>query len=154
MKTIIMLIAVMSLSGCGVMKCTLLDDCKSTQSEESSISSVPTVRVFDTGQQIQEYATVIITRDNNFVDSGCFDVLSVNGKMAARVGINERLTLKVVPGELTIKASTIDNEGPSRCYLGGERDVIREFVIAKGATKKFRIIHNLSPVDIDIQKSE
>ena len=95
MRVVLTLLAVMMLSGCGTMKCALLDDCKSSQAQESNILNVPSTRMFDTGQQIKDYSTIVITRDDNFVDSGCFDVISVNDKLSARIGINERITINV-----------------------------------------------------------
>lgn len=153
-KILALVIATLFISGCGIMKCTMLDDCRSTPAAEADILNIPAKRLFSYKEPERDFASIIIIRDDNFVDSECFDLLSVNGSQVARIGIKERIELKVEPGELVIKASINDPYGPSRCNPIGDRTIIREFVISQGQTKKFRIVHNLMPMDIDIQRSE
>lgn len=152
--TIMMFISVLSLllSGCGIIKCGLLDDCRSNPAAEEDVIEIPANRLFAYTGPPSNYATISITRDDNFVDSSCFDLLFINGQKIARIGIKERITIKVPAGELTIKASMQDHEGTWGCR--SDRDIIREFTVSVDQHKKYRITHNVSPMDIDIQRTE
>jgi hypothetical protein len=93
-------------------------------------------------------ATLTVVRDAGFRGSGCFVALHVNRKLAARMGSGEIAHFKVPAGDVLLSVSR-DPLGQALCGPTLDTAVIqREFAIARGERKAFRVTSGYPGFDI------
>lgn len=98
-------------------------------------------------------AGIVVVRDRGFLGSACHVLLSINGQPAARVAASERVDLRVPSGELRLSVA-YDGQKDALCTLGrADYVTTREFAIAAGQTKHFRV-HLPEGGGLDVMRSD
>jgi hypothetical protein len=84
-------------------------------------------------------ATIVVTRDQGFLGSGCYYAVSINGSLAARLNSGERAQFHVEPGEVLLKVGR-DPFGRGLCGLDKDEWTQRETILRPGEVKQFRLL--------------
>lgn len=134
----IFILSILLLSGCAV----------TTPTSTSETKDAPTERVlaFQT-QPPQEFAKLVVTRDQGFGGSACYFALWINGTLAARLGTSERAHFFVSPGDHILRTGR-DPMGGGLCGFMVNNWTQRETVIRSNETKYFRFLINDGVTDI------
>lgn len=83
-------------------------------------------------------AHIVVIRDEGFGGSGCFYAVHINGVLAARMAVAERVDLFVPPGEILFRVGR-DPLGRGLCAVGSDNWTQRESVLKAGETKFYRL---------------
>lgn len=130
----------------------ILSGCGTTPVSLKNAEQVPKHRLLGFQEQRNEFGTMVVTRDEGFVGSGCFCSLYVNNQLAARFDTGETAGFFVPPGELLLKVGR-DPDGKGLCSIGQDYWTQRESLIKKGEVKYFRMTINADG-STDIQRAE
>ena len=91
-------------------------------------------------------------RDVGFLGGGCYYALSVNGILAARLGVGETATLYVPTGELLLRVGR-DPRGGGLCGFDQDNWTQRETSFRPDEVKNFRLSIDANG-KLDVQRSE
>jgi hypothetical protein len=117
----------------------MVSGCATTPVSSSIAKQVPKDRLLAFQQRTPENnATLVVTRDEGFIGSGCYVSFVVNGTHAARFDVAETAQFYVTPGELVLRVGR-DPMGQVMCALGQDNWTQRETVLRPGETKFFRL---------------
>lgn len=119
--------------------------CVTTPAPPESRTTVPADRLLV--QQSVGDAEIVVVRDLGFLGSGCFQSLTVNGKLVARMDKGETVRMRVPAGDLLL-ATGRDPEGRGMCSFETDYRVAREFVIRAGEVKRFRMVIGSGGLDL------
>lgn len=96
--------------------------------------------------------TLVITRDVGHKGSGCYNSVTINGKLAARLDVGERSSFIVPAGEVLMRAGR-DSQGRGLCGTGQDDWTQRETTIKPDEIKQFRLSIDANG-KAEIQRSE
>ncbi len=122
-----------------------------------STSAVPTARAKQVGPDkaysyqatpATPYGTLTVVRDSGFISSGCDMGIYVDGKLAAKLSTEDRVTFKIPAGEVVLGAGVI---GSGLCGTAADRRE-REVTLSAGQNKNYRVFIS-SEADVDILPS-
>lgn len=125
----------------------LLAACSSTPPRPDQVKMVPPDRVLGLQAASDGSATLVVTRDNGFVQGGCYMGVFVDGTMVAKLGNGERAQFYVSPGDHVLGTW---NTGSGLCSFGdGENRREVNAAFRSGETRRFRVsVNNMSGVEI------
>lgn len=113
--------------------------CATTPMAPNEAAAVPSERLMAFQEQSSEAsATLIVTRDQGFLGSGCYYGFFINDILAARIDDAESAKFYVVPGELVLRSGR-DPQGRALCGAGQNEWTQRETIMRDGQTKHFRL---------------
>jgi len=127
--------------------------CATTPIASSVAKSTPSERLLAFQQKTPSTtSTLIVTRDEGFIGSGCFYSLAINGILAARLDVGETSRFYLEPGEILLRVGR-DPYGRGLCGAGQEYRTQRETILRPGEIKCFRLLIDAIGAT-DIQRSE
>ena len=131
----------------------VLGGCATTPIASSNATQAPPDRLLAFQERGQDTnATLVITRDQGFLGSGCYYSVTLNGTVAARLDVGETARFYVIPGEILMRVGR-DPVGKGLCGLGQDEWTQRETVVRQGETKYFRLSIDANG-KTDIQRSD
>lgn len=118
-----------------------LAGCASVPTAPEAAKPAPSARVF-AGQGAGE-AVVTVVRDSGVVGAACYFGVYLDGKLAARLDVGERVRFNVAPGEVLLGVSR-DPQGSGGCSTQMD-PVYRtvETLLKPGQEKTFRLALSL-----------
>ena len=90
-----------------------------------------------------ETGVLVVTRDEGYMGSGCYNSFHINGVLSARMGVAGMARFYVPAGELVLRVAP-DPQGAGLCGLGQEYWTQRETIIRPGEVKNFRLLLDAS----------
>lgn len=131
----------------------MLTGCSTTPIPASSASRVPTGRLLAFQEKTPtSTATIVVTRDEGFLGSGCNLAFLIDKVLAARLAPSETANFFVEPGEHLIRVAR-DPQGAGLCAIDTGSGATRETILRDQETKYFRLLLDQSGV-MDVQRSE
>lgn len=129
---------------CAAVACALLlTGCASptTPPSPSELRPAAADRIYplrSTSSHVTSLGRLVVVRDVGFGGSGCFYAVSVDGQLAARLDVGERVELAVPVGERVLRAHR-DPMGRGLCGLQSNNWSQLETVVIEGKVKTFRL---------------
>lgn len=131
----------------------LVAGCSTTPIPASSAFPVPTERRLAFQDKTPTAtATLVVTRDEGFLGSGCNLAFLIDKVLAARLAPSETANFYVDPGEHLIRVSR-DPLGAGLCAIDTGAGATRETILRERETKHYRLIIDQSGT-MDVQRSE
>ena len=132
---------------------SIVSGCATTPVRHSDAIKAPQDRVLS-HQTISDKATstIVITRDEGFLGSGCYYAVFINTILAARLNPAETVNLYVEPGEIMLKVGR-DPQGKGLCAVGQDDWTQRETIMRPHETKYFRLTIDVNG-KTDIQRAD
>ena len=131
----------------------ILAGCATTPIAPTVAKQTPNERILAFQQKTTgTTATLIVTRDEGLIGSGCYYSLSINGTLAARLDVGETVLFYLDPGEILLRVGR-DPQGRGLCSAGQEHWTQRETILRSDEIKYFRLMLDANGA-ADIQRSE
>lgn len=97
-------------------------------------------------------ATIIVTRDEGILGSGCYLALFIDKQLSGRFASGEKATFFLEPGERLLRVGQ-DAQGSGLCAIPAEFGATRETTLRENETKYFRLLMEQNGT-VDIQRSD
>jgi hypothetical protein len=131
----------------------IFSGCATTPIPAASAKETPPARVLAFQNKPNgPFGTLVITRDVGYLGGGCYNSVTLNGTLAARMDVGEKSTFTVPPGEILMRVGR-DPEGKALCGTSQDEWTQRETSIKADETKYFRLSIDANG-KADIQRSE
>lgn len=131
----------------------LLSGCATTPLPSSQATPAPAERVLAFQEKSPaNNASLVLTRDEGFLGSGCYYALWINGKLSARFATGETAVFFIEPGEHVLRAGR-DPQGQGLCGVDSDNWTQRETILRANERKFFRLSLDQNG-KLDVQRSE
>ncbi|PCR94291.1 hypothetical protein CP336_22760 [Pseudomonas fluorescens] len=126
-----------------------LAGCSSTPVNQASAKQVPASRTFAFQADVPGGAKLVVSRDKGFLASGgCYAMVLVDGRKAARIDTGETVSFKLKPGRHIIGIAG-DDDGNGVCALQiGQPVKETSGDLSVGEVQKFRVSGTPNGTDI------
>jgi len=129
-----------------------LSSCATTPVPASQATPAPVARLLAFQSKPEgPSGTIIVTRDEGILGSGCFYSIQINGILAARLAVREKASFFVEPGEIVLRSGR-DPLDTGLCALNQDEWTQRETIIHENEIKYFRLSIDTN-AKTDIQRS-
>jgi len=115
---------------------TALAGCATSPVPSSQAIKAPADRVLAYQGALESSGALTVIRDSGFMGSGCYATIFLNGKRAAKLAPEEKVTFTLPPGEWIVGAAL---EGGGLCGPLNEKRTEAETVLKQGQEKSFRV---------------
>lgn len=137
----------------GFVWALLITGCATTPVPASQATVVPNDRLVAFQERTTTTSsTLIVTRDEGLIGSGCFYSFLIDGVVAARFATSETARFYVAPGEHRLRVGR-DLEGRGLCGTDRDAWTQRETLLRAGEQKSFRLSIDANGAT-DIQRSD
>jgi len=117
----------------------LLAGCSTTPVTPSSALTAPDNRVLAyQDSTVKSGGYIIVVSDSGFVGKACLNAIYIDGKLSARLAVEEKARFTVEAGNVTITAGN-DPYGNGMCQVHQGDAVTQAFTLGKGETRSFRL---------------
>ena len=113
--------------------------CRTTQVTPSSALTAPDNRILAyQDSTVKSGGYIIVVGDSGFVGKACLTANYIDGKLSARLAVEEKARFSVEAGNVTITAGK-DPYGNGMCQVHQGDAVTQTFTLGKGETRSFRL---------------
>ncbi|MDH1264759.1 MULTISPECIES: 3-isopropylmalate dehydratase [unclassified Pseudomonas] len=123
---------------CAVLPLLLLAGCSSFKADPDKVTDVPADRLLGYQEPVNNGGELVVNRDLGLMGGGCYVALLVDRKVAARIGMGEKASFQVPPGNRIIGIG-IDKADDTLCGMGrlNREKLVR---VEPGQRYDFRIV--------------